>query len=73
MISATYVPTVRDSGVDGHPDDLPRERLARCGPAGLRDDELLAVVLGTGVRGAGVLEVARAILEDHPRDRKSVV
>jgi DNA repair protein RadC len=68
MISATYVPTVRDSGVDGHPDDLPRERLARCGPAGLRDDELLAVVLGTGVRGAGVLEVARAILEDHPRE-----
>lgn len=45
--------------------DLPRERLARCGAEGLRDDELLAVILGTGYRGRGVLEVARAILRVH--------
>jgi DNA repair protein RadC len=48
-----------------HPDDLPRERLRRCGAAGLRDHELLAVVLGTGYRGRGVVEVARGILEAH--------
>ena len=42
-------------------EDMPRERLARCGAAALRDEELLAVVLGTGYRGRHVLEVATAI------------
>lgn len=48
------------------PADLPRERLARQGPEALRDEELLALMLGTGYRGRNVLEVARAILEAHP-------
>lgn len=51
-----------------HPDDRPRERLARFGAQGLRDHELLAVVLGTGYRGRGVLEVAHQILQAHPRE-----
>ncbi len=48
------------------PADLPRERLGRLGPEALRDEELLALILGTGYRGRNVLEVARAILEAHP-------
>ncbi|MFC1526602.1 DNA repair protein RadC [Candidatus Latescibacterota bacterium] len=53
---------------DGSGADLPRERLQRCGVAALRDHELLAVVLGTGYRGRGVLEVARAVLEQYPKE-----
>ncbi len=67
----TYSPAVDSAAANGghsHPDDMPRERLARCGVQGLRDDELLAVVLGTGYRGHGVLEVARQILEVHPKE-----
>ena len=36
-------------------EDMPRERLARCVAAALRDEELLAVMLGTGYRGRHVL------------------
>ena len=54
-----------DDGREGHPEDLPRERLDRCGPEGLRDHELMAVVLGTGYRGRGVQDVARAICDRH--------
>ena len=48
--------------------DLPRERLARYGAEALKDHELLAVVLGTGYRGQNVLELARAVLEEHSRE-----
>lgn len=66
----TYAQTVRDSAStkEVHPDDLPRERLLRRGVQGLRDDELLAVVLGTGYRGHGVTEVARRILQTHSKE-----
>ncbi len=50
------------------PIDLPRERLARHGVEALKDFELLAIVLGTGYRGRNVLEVAQAILKDHPKE-----
>lgn len=43
--------------------DRPREKLIRLGAAGLGDNELLAVVLGTGARRADVLSLANAILE----------
>jgi len=45
------------------PHDRPREKLERLGAAGLGDNELLAVVLGSGARGAGALEVANRLLE----------
>lgn len=45
--------------------ERPRERLAAQGPAALTDAELVAVVLGTGVRGATALELARAALVRH--------
>jgi len=48
----------RDSGTEPRP----RERLAAVGAAGLADAELLALVLGTGVRGEGVLTLADRLL-----------
>jgi DNA repair protein RadC len=42
--------------------ERPRERLLRCGAAVLSDSELLAVVLGSGVRGKGAVELARELL-----------
>ena len=42
--------------------DRPRERLATKGPAALSDLELVAVLLGSGVKGKGVLEVASGLL-----------
>lgn len=38
--------------------DRPRERLAQCGPAALSDAELLALLIRTGSRGRGALDVA---------------
>jgi DNA repair protein RadC len=45
-----------------NPDARPRERLASCGAAGLSDAELLAILLGSGMSGRNVLEVAQAVL-----------
>ncbi|MGU7781736.1 RadC family protein [Burkholderia sp. PU8-34] len=41
---------------------LPRERLLTRGPAALSDDELIALLLGTGVPGHNVFDNARALL-----------
>lgn len=38
--------------------DKPRERLWRCGPQAIGDAELIALLLGTGIRDRPVLEVA---------------
>ena len=45
------------------PEDRPREKLARAGADALGDNELLALVLGTGTRFRGALIVAQEILE----------
>ena len=42
---------------------MPRERLLLEGVEGLGSDELLAVLLGTGMRGEGAVGTARRILE----------
>jgi len=42
--------------------ERPRERLARLGAQAMKAEELLALVLRTGFKGHGVLEVARDIL-----------
>src|SRR5688572_21031552 len=55
-------------GDDAKPQPIPerpRERLAAQGPEALTDAELIAVVLGSGVRGASALDVARAALARH--------
>ena len=58
---------VRGNGIAGVADvDMPREKLERLGPEGLRDEELLAILLRTGYEGKNVLEVAGAILRKHP-------
>ena len=44
------------------PQDRPREKLARAGVSALGDNELLALVLGSGVRGRDALAVAREVL-----------
>ena len=44
--------------------DRPREKLERLGVASLGDNELLAVVLGSGSRGRDVLDLANRLLEE---------
>jgi DNA repair protein RadC len=45
--------------------ERPRERLLRAGPEAMKAEELLAIILRTGYRGHGALEVARDILSQH--------
>jgi len=42
--------------------DMPRERLRNAGPAALSDVELVALLLGTGLPGHNVFDVARSLL-----------
>jgi len=44
------------------PHDRPREKLERLGPAALGDNELLALVLGSGSRDSDSLHLANAVL-----------
>ncbi len=44
-----------------HPMDKPREKLAARGPQALKNDELLAVLLGSGIPGKDVRKLAREI------------
>lgn len=45
------------------PDARPREKLLARGPGALSDVELLAILLRTGIKGKGVLLMARELLE----------
>lgn len=45
-----------------NPDDRPREKLSRLGPAGLGDNELLAIVIGAGTPEASALTLANSVL-----------
>jgi DNA repair protein RadC len=45
------------------PQDRPREKLARAGVGSLGDNELVALVLGTGVKSRNALAVAQDVLE----------
>src|SRR5262245_58374779 len=44
------------------PDDRPREKLLRHGVSALGDNELVALVLGSGFKGCGALTVANDVL-----------
>lgn len=46
-------------------DEKPREKLIAQGPATLSVSELLAVVLNTGTKKEGVLEMSRRLLKDY--------
>jgi DNA repair protein RadC len=43
--------------------DMPRERLLDCGASAVTDTELVALVLGTGLPGHDVFQIARSLLE----------
>jgi DNA repair protein RadC len=47
---------------DVAPHDRPREKLERLGAPALGDNELLAIVLGSGTRGRGALDLANGVL-----------
>jgi len=49
--------------------ERPREKLIQKGPQNLKDDELLAILLGTGVEGKNVIEVAKQILRKYSKKR----
>ena len=48
--------------------DLPREKLEKYGASKLRDHELLAIVLGSGIKGLNVLELSKKILKKIAKD-----
>lgn len=43
--------------------DLPREKIEKYGPRKLADHELLALLLGSGIKGLNVLELSKKILK----------
>ena len=45
-------------------DDRPRERLIKHGPATLSDAELVAILIGSGIRGRSALQIARSLVAD---------
>ena len=49
------------------PDARPREKMLARGPGALSDVELLALLLRTGIKGKGVLQMAQELLEIKPR------
>ena len=49
--------------------ERPREKLISKGPQNLKDEELLAILLGTGVEGKNVIEVASQILKKFSKKR----
>ena len=49
--------------------ERPREKLIAKRPANLKDEELLAILLGTGIEGKNVIEVAKQILNKYSKKR----
>ncbi|MDD2924114.1 DNA repair protein RadC [Rhodoferax sp.] len=49
------------------PDARPREKLLARGPGALSDVELLALLLRTGIKGKGVLQLAHELLQLKPQ------
>ena len=49
--------------------ERPREKLISKGPQNLKDEELLAILLGTGTEGKNVVEVAKQVLNKYSKKR----
>ncbi len=45
--------------------DRPREKLAQLGPSALSNEELLALFISTGTRGANAIDLGRNLLRNH--------
>ena len=71
-ISLEYIVAIKSLSVQ----DRPREKLSRLGAAGLGDNELVAIVVGSGSRRGNALALANEILETtgglHGMPRTSV-
>ena len=52
--------------------DRPREKLAAKGPEALSDSELLAILLGRGVKGKDVFHVAHAVLRKLDKEKEKI-
>ena len=50
---------------DWPPSERPREKMVARGAAVLSDAELLAIFLGSGLRGQDAVATARALLAEH--------
>ena len=48
---------------------LPREKLIKYGSSKLKDEELLAIMLGTGIKGESVFELSKRLVEKYGLDR----
>lgn len=46
-------------------EEKPREKLRKYGPASLKNDELMAVILGKGTRREGILELSKRIMSQY--------
>lgn len=49
--------------------DRPREKMEKYGPGKLANSELLAILLGAGVKGVNVLELAKKIFRQFPGEK----
>jgi len=49
--------------------ERPREKLISKGVDNLRDEELLAILLGTGTKNKNVIELSKQILKAHPKKK----
>ena len=52
--------------------DRPREKLAAKGPEALSDTELLAIILGSGIKGKDVFQVAHTILRKFDETKEKI-
>lgn len=50
-------------------EERPREKLILRGVDNLKDEELLAILLGTGIEGKNVIELSKQILKKHSKKR----
>lgn len=60
------------------PESRPRERLLKNGPSGLSDSELIAIMLGSGIKGKNITALSREIVrkldkEDYIVDVESLM
>lgn len=56
-----YQPRIRDLPEE----EKPREKLRKHGPAALKNHELIAVILGSGTRKEGILELSQRIMSQY--------
>jgi DNA repair protein RadC len=52
--------------------DRPREKLAVKGPMALSDKELLAIILGSGIKGKDVFHISQAILKEFDNHKGKI-